>query len=27
MRGMKFLSMSEVQVIESSRWCLLDHRE
>jgi len=27
MRGRTFLSMSEVRVIESYRWCLLDHRE
>jgi len=26
MRGKKFLSMSEVEVIESCRLCLLDHR-
>jgi len=27
MRGMKCLSMNEVRVIESCRWCLLDRRE
>jgi len=26
MRGTKFLSLSEVRVIESCRWCLLDRR-
>jgi len=27
MRGMKFLSMSEVGVTESCKWCLLDRME